>query len=334
MNEASSSDSVRDIVRRIARQHLEAAHPERLEELDVVFDSAFAAAVQNAPATPSPDSGTGLPFETSFLDLSVVGFTVASALQLVQIARLNRRVAQLTEIVQRTRGLPKARRKELEQIAGYVIREATTWRPGHRAEPIAVDSLQLIVRRSERHGRPLLEFQLHGEAGGRSYSSQSFGETALDKSPEAYFQELFRRIVPGPPGSGRDPKVADRWVRTRGAHLAALFLPERLRTELITLARTGGSLLVVSDEPWVPWEMLWLGGEVRGREGGFLSEMFALARWQVGSSPPGGSICAGSRSSAPRTLERRRPTGRRPSCSDWSRGVGDRSNRSARGTWS
>jgi len=280
---------LRDIVRRVARQHLGTSHPERLEELDAVFDVAYAKAVERVPRVDGSGQRHGLAFDTSLLDPSVVAFTVAVALQFVQIARLSRKVEHLKELVDGAKGFTKVQKSELLQIAELVTREAVTWAPARQAEPLPVEALQLLVLRRERHGRPVLEFRLHGhlqaDGGERSYERRSFGEVALGKEPAELIGHLFARMVKGDLETERERVSAVEWVRQRGAFLFETLLPKSLQKELRALAATGGPLLVISEEQWIPWELLTLAAADDGGESSFLAEAFTLARWLPGTTP-------------------------------------------------
>lgn len=285
-----SAQGLQDIVYRVTRRHIEASHSDRLDELDAVFDTAFEIAVDQTPRVESSDPAQGLPFEASLLELSVVGFTVVSAVyfvQRVQLSRLSRDVEALRALVDEARGFTKVQQGELRRIVDLAIEEASTWEPGQRAEPLAVEALQLLVLRRERHGRPLLEFLLHGETGGAggSYDLRSYGEVALAREPKELVTHFYARMVKGDLASEHERASATRWVRQRGAYLAETFLPESLRVELSDRARTGGPLLVVSEEPWIPWEALRVSAGGGTGDGTFLAEAFALARWLPGGRP-------------------------------------------------
>ncbi|MFP3938994.1 MAG: CHAT domain-containing protein [Thermoanaerobaculia bacterium] len=304
---------LRRLVQEIARRHVESAHPERLEELETVFDSVYARALAGARGGPAP-RGTepGLPFDLPASEVSLVAFTVLSAVQLVQTLLLRRRlesraaeppadvraelreglaedVAEALEELKRSSALSRPREEELERIAAHVVRTVEEERRamvGPPSEPVRVAALQLLVRRDARAGRPLLEFSLHGQHGERAYVHRSFGETLLSREPQAYFGELLDRMVVRATGDEGIREGDEEWVRRRGAHLFETFLPVDLQSELRILARAGGELLVISGEPWIPWELLKFPAAPGDGEGRFLAEAFALARWRPGSAPP------------------------------------------------
>ena len=61
-------------------------------------------------------------------------------------------------------------------------------------------------------------------------------------------------------------------------------LPDDLRVLLWSLRDRIRTVQVLSDEPWIPWELLKLHGKENGRivEGPFLCEAFELTRWFTG----------------------------------------------------
>jgi hypothetical protein len=289
---------IRSIVRQVAREHLEATHPERIEELDVVFDTAYDAATETLPPASRdepPAVDGGLPFDVSLVDVSVVGLVIFLTLELVQTALLLRerqerscmeeRLEERLQILVERAEVIGPLRKELFDLPERVARAVPAWRPAVPAEPVPVEALQLLVERRDRGGRPLLQFRLRGAKGGRSYGFGSFGERVLEREPEAYFEELYTQVAGSDPEDKEEQKAAERWVRSRGAYLFETFLPERLQAELRELARTGGDLLVISEEPWIPWELLKFPAAADG-ESRFLGEAFALARWIPGDPPP------------------------------------------------
>ena len=289
-------DDVKGMVRGVAERYIEAAHPQRKAELEATFDVAFEQVElldSHDPGDASGSASSGLPFDASLLDLSLVGFAVVSAFQLVQLAllrqergRVSELARQLREAVAGIRGLPAPRREELRQIADLVAQTIPPREPEKAAELVGVRALQLLVLRRDRAGHPLLEFRLHGRMGERSYGLRSFGERALSQEPERYFEELFAQIVTSAQANEEQRRAGDAWVRRRGAYLFELFLPEPLQAELRWLARTGGDLLVISEEPWIPWELLKFPAKSEDGEARFLAEAFALARWLPGTEPP------------------------------------------------
>ncbi|MCP4660137.1 MAG: tetratricopeptide repeat protein [bacterium] len=149
--------------------------------------------------------------------------------------------------------------------------------------PSAPD-VEIVVREGDRAGRSVLTYEL--KAGGRKYGR--FGPVELRQDPRRYFQERFKDIESL---SLRDPtarETAQRKLAGIGSTLAIQLLPEDLDKWLRELknddADPAPTLLIRSDEGWIPWELLKLRpwGEGSSESGPFLCEAFALRRWQGG----------------------------------------------------
>ncbi|MCP4655001.1 MAG: CHAT domain-containing protein, partial [bacterium] len=145
-------------------------------------------------------------------------------------------------------------------------------------------------QRSNHHQdlRPDLTIQVReGRAGGRTALSfvlgaEKFGPQVVRTEPREFFQSFFRDIENLAGGVA----VQER-LKARGADLARELLPPPLPERLWELQSRDKSLWIVSDEGWIPWELLVLSrptesGSVTGQ---FLCETFALTRWQPDRRP-------------------------------------------------
>ncbi len=128
---------------------------------------------------------------------------------------------------------------------------------------------------------PLLRFQLRDGTSGERF------EKRLDADPYSQFKDLFahlEEIGAGEDAHEEDRKRMRREVEGLGATLGAKLLPARLRDRLRSYHvptrgpdESAPTLLVISAEPWIPWELLRLRDSAG--EGPFLAEVFALSRW-------------------------------------------------------
>ena len=111
-----------------------------------------------------------------------------------------------------------------------------------------------------------------------------FGPIELRMDPLAYFQDFFKDIEGLRIGTAEEQAIATHRLERKGARLFQDLLPEDLRVLLWSLRERIGSVQVLSDEPWIPWELLRLQGQEDGRivEGPFLCEAFAMTRWFPG----------------------------------------------------
>lgn len=142
-------------------------------------------------------------------------------------------------------------------------------------------SLQLLVTRGYGERGVRLGYRLHSPDPRLAVSNRSYGTVELVQDPLAYVRELYRdledRLVDG---EGYARSAVD-WLRPRGAKLFRHLLPEALQEALWSLHDDIGSLEVISDEPWIPWELLCFPGEPVARPGRsrFFGETFPVTRW-------------------------------------------------------
>lgn len=148
-----------------------------------------------------------------------------------------------------------------------------------------VPDLELLVQ--ERHGSGGWTFDLRLKARDPDLDLNYLGTGSITLRVEP--GEFFRRQI-GEIWKGR-PRTAEEWagfanlLRVKGAYLSETILPAELRRRLAELRGRVRSLLIQSDDPWIPWEILCVpetpGGEAA--DGPFLCEAFALTRWLGGT---------------------------------------------------
>lgn len=111
-----------------------------------------------------------------------------------------------------------------------------------------------------------------------------FGPFRLEVDPVAFFQSFFQEIEELPLETPEQREVADRRLAAKGSYLSETLLPADLRETLWAVRDRIGSIIIQSEEPWIPWELCRLLGREDGRvvEGPFLCEAFAVTRWLPG----------------------------------------------------
>jgi hypothetical protein len=111
-----------------------------------------------------------------------------------------------------------------------------------------------------------------------------FGPFRLEVDPAAFFQSFFQEIEELPLETPEQRAVADRKLAAKGSYLSETLLPPDLRETLWAVRDRIGSIIIQSEEPWIPWELCRLLGREDGRvvEGPFLCEAFAVTRWLPG----------------------------------------------------
>jgi hypothetical protein len=159
-----------------------------------------------------------------------------------------------------------------------------------QAPPPADLELRVVLGAERR-----LTFTLHSARADVGYHWKAVGEVTLMADPADLFEEKFARLSAAAADEAPSPEAAARaqaQLATLGEELWDELLPELFKgtvwPEIRQLQDAGRvrSLLVTSDEPWIPWEMVkpYTRNEVTGDESTepFWAEQFALARWLAG----------------------------------------------------
>lgn len=136
--------------------------------------------------------------------------------------------------------------------------------------------MQIFVRRSDEK---TLSFDVRAEFLG--LQNKDFGTAPLEGDPKAQVQdELSKQMARLSDLAGKGEEGQES-ARLQLADLAtALFqnLPADLRVLLWSHRSDLDTLQIVSDEPYIPWELMKLQGE-DGEEGPYLCEAFRVTRW-------------------------------------------------------
>jgi len=124
----------------------------------------------------------------------------------------------------------------------------------------------------------------HVESADRRYSMKRVGETRLDGGARDYFTAFFNDIERLPMKTPEERAATNLALGQKGCDLFERAFPEDLRALLWESRERPGTLQVMSDEPWIPWEFCRLQGRVgkRMEEGAFLAEAFQVTRWLSG----------------------------------------------------
>lgn len=146
---------------------------------------------------------------------------------------------------------------------------------GHENFAPSPPDLQILVRREPSK----LSFEVRSECLG--LQNQPLGSLSLEGNPQALVQEELGRSVANLSDLAEEGEEGQENAREQLADLAVnLFqkLPQKLRELLWSQQGEIETMQILSDEPYIPWELLKLQGE-GGEEGPFLCEVFAVTRW-------------------------------------------------------
>ncbi|HBL26657.1 MAG TPA: hypothetical protein DD490_07470 [Acidobacteria bacterium] len=152
--------------------------------------------------------------------------------------------------------------------------------------------LEIRVRIVDRFGKTQLTYTLTSSTGVVPFTHHEIAGPVLQTSPEELHRGFLQHIEQL--GTGRDlggtlvlRDEVDRKLIGIGRDLwRQLFSPE-MRQAYRTFRSKVHSLLIVSDEPWIPWEMVKpFEDEGEPLDDPFFAEQFELARWLAGTRSP------------------------------------------------
>jgi hypothetical protein len=174
--------------------------------------------------------------------------------------------------------------------AGTQIRGLTPSSPAGRAGATLVAAspqlpdLSMFIEEREVTGALEFVIRLTATDPALDLNLRPFGPFRLEVDPAAFFQSFFQEIEELPLETPEQREIADRKLAAKGSYLSETLLPADLRETLWAVRDRIGSIIIQSEEPWIPWELCRLLGREDGRvvEGPFLCEAFAVTRWLPG----------------------------------------------------
>jgi hypothetical protein len=144
--------------------------------------------------------------------------------------------------------------------------------------------LLLLIMEDKINGEPAIKFLLAAKDPAQNLSYTSYGPVILKMDPVQYIQDFFKDIEKRSIDTPEDRTTAIRHLAAKGASLFRTVIPNELQEVLWSLRDRIKYVQVLSQEPWIPWELCRLLGKENGRvvEGPFLCEQFAMTRWLLG----------------------------------------------------
>jgi hypothetical protein len=117
---------------------------------------------------------------------------------------------------------------------------------------------------------------------------QEYRSAAITGDRDAYVQQLYARIEQDWGASKSDVEAFQASLRAFGGELLDQLMPPELRSVLWRHREDIKNIMVLSDEPFVPWELVHLkapGARTLPKQTYFLGQM-GLVRWLYGTRPP------------------------------------------------
>jgi hypothetical protein len=192
--------------------------------------------------------------------------------------------------------------------APHAVGGVTLDHPGLAArfveQPPPPADLELRIVRGNQDN--MLHFMLHSTRAGVGYHWRPVGQVQLKAAnPQAYLEELFAHLgtlaaKPVDRLSEADALIGAGDIAAIGQQIFRELLPAELQHEfwarILPRRKIEGNpqgairtLLITSDEPWIPWEMMRpyrVNPETSEEESqGYLAELFQVSRWLAGRSP-------------------------------------------------
>lgn len=139
---------------------------------------------------------------------------------------------------------------------------------------IGQPDLKMEIHETRRSDGHLISFYV-SEKGSKI---EGLGHKHINVGLQQYASDLFGMFDNLPLNNYDEAKIS---IEETGRYLFEQLFPERLQSFLWEKRRQISTIQLVSDEPWIPWELCRLAGWENGepRHGQFFCETFALARW-------------------------------------------------------
>lgn len=147
--------------------------------------------------------------------------------------------------------------------------------------------LTLLIIQTIENSRLILKYFLHSPDETLNLNYKSFKVEIHQPDLGNYFLDFFNGID----GLSQDTKqqrldTIDK-LKAKGATLYKDLFPEELRRIFWSIHDKIKSIVINSDEPWVPWEICFMYSDEEGIETGkFLCESYEISRWISGSYSP------------------------------------------------
>jgi CHAT domain len=149
---------------------------------------------------------------------------------------------------------------------------------------VRLPDLSLLIVETQVNGMPGFTLWLNSQNPALALTWKKFGPIVLRSDPRPYFQEFYKDIENYPMATPAERAVAAQKLAGKGDLLFSMLFPPEVQSLLWSLKDRIKSVLVQSEEPWIPWELCKLSGRENGRvvAGPFLCEAFTVTRWLPG----------------------------------------------------
>jgi hypothetical protein len=168
---------------------------------------------------------------------------------------------------------------------------ATPGQPAARsvraARPLAspspqVPDLSMLIEEQTSNGTKEFVIRLTSPSADLALNYKKFGPIRLAVDAEKFFDSFFADIEALPVDTPEQRSLIEAKMAAKGTYLYSTLFPADLQQQLWDLRDRIGSIVVQSEEPWIPWELCKLQGRRADggiEEGPFLCEKYTITRW-------------------------------------------------------
>lgn len=157
------------------------------------------------------------------------------------------------------------------------------------SQPLAPASIQLpdlslLIEESWVNSRRAFTVRITASNPHHDLNLTKFGPIVFQNDPGPYFQGFYKDIESYVIATPTDRAIAAHKLAAKGEFLFSTLFPPEIQSKLWSLRDQISSVLVQSEEPWIPWELCKLCGNENGQvlSGPFFCEAFAITRWLPG----------------------------------------------------
>lgn len=302
------SQAQKELVRRAAIAYAETEEPNVRGELERVFEATYGLLVAPGEAVVRWSHGR-LQADSPFREMPPAAAIIFIATELVRavtqeedghIAELAAELAEYTGEPHRVDGVANILRgmrnemaelrADLHRIEQVLADRAPERASGPRTTPArspVIESVDLEIRVTTpwgHHGQEVLEYDLSSPSGATDHYHEVFRSLPL-QSPESFRETLFERLEKLRQGLILDgEKILSEDVEYEldllGRDLFRQLFPSELRRVFGEVRGKVKTVLITSDESWIPWELL------KGDDTDFFAGEFQLTRWVAGALRP------------------------------------------------
>lgn len=145
--------------------------------------------------------------------------------------------------------------------------------------------LTLFIEEAVSDGRFAFTFRVTARDPDLDLAARKFASFVPQSDPGEFFRQFYEDIDDLPANTAGERQIAAQKLAGKGTYLYDRLIPAEVQSILAAERARIKSIAVLSEEPWVPWELC-RPPDDNDTKGAFFSEAFAFSRWIPGSTSP------------------------------------------------